>query len=98
MTREQKLRYAQKTGGMVGRMMTAITGNLFTLDKVYWSGNTYSFLLNISERTNTIYYKQIITLPVLSAITLEASKDYETKDLPPVFHMLTKLENLTKGN
>jgi hypothetical protein len=98
MTREQKLRYAQKTGGMVGRMMTAITGNLFTLDKVYWSGNTYSFLLNISERTNTIYYKQIITLPVLSAIILEASEDYETKDLPPVFHMISKLETLTKGN
>ena len=98
MTREQKLRYAQKTGGMVGRMMTAITGNLFTLDKVLWTGNTYSFVYHISERVRTVYYKQIITLPVLSIIIVEAAKDYENKDLPPVFHMITKLENLTKGN
>ena len=98
MTREQKLRYAQKTGGMVGRMMTAITGNLFTLDKVYWSYHTYYFVFNISERTNIVYYKQIISTSVLYYIILEASKDYETKDLPSVFHMITKLENLTKGN
>jgi hypothetical protein len=98
MTREQKLRYAQKTGGMVGRMMTAITGNLFTLDKALWTGNTYSFIYHINERVSSIYYKQIITLPVLAAITLEASKDYDFKDLPPVFHMISKLENLTKGN
>lgn len=94
MTREQKLRYAQKTGGMLGRMMTSTTGNLFTLDKVYWAGNTYAFTFNVSERVGSIYYKQIITLPVLSAITLDASKDYDFKDLPPVFHMIFKLTTL----
>ena len=97
MTREQKLRYAQKTGGMVGRMMTAITGNLFTLDKVYWAGNTYSFIFNVSERVGNIYYKQIITLPVLLAIIIDASKDYSTEQLPPVFNMVTKLDLLTKS-
>ena len=98
MTIPEKLCYAQKTGGMIGRMMTKITGNLFTLDKVFWSGNTYSFLFHINERVGTIYYKQIITLPVMQEIVLEASKEYDFKDLPPVFHMITKLTALTKND
>lgn len=97
MTNTEKLRYAQKTGGMVGRMMTAITGNLFTLDKVFWTGNTYSFIFHINERVATIYYKQIITLPTLSTIISDASKDYSSKDLPAVFHMVNKLSTLTKS-
>ena len=96
MTIPEKLRYAQKTGGMIGRMMTKVTGNLFTLDKVFWSGNTYSFLFHINERVGSIYYKQIITLPVMQEIVLDASKGHNAEDLPAVFHMVTKLTTLTK--
>lgn len=97
MTNEQKLRYAQKTGGMVGRMLTSISGDLVTLDKTFWNGYSYTFIFNISERVGTLYYKQIFTLSVLTTITSGIVKNAEdNQKLPAVFHMINKLESMTK--
>ncbi len=98
MTREQLLRYAQLTGGMFGQSMTSTTGNLFTLDKVYWSGNTYIFVYNVVDYIYS--YKHVIKLSTIHAMCKEISDElYSTDpnaDLPAVFNMAFKLHQLTQ--
>lgn len=98
MTREQLLRYAQLTGGMFGQAMTQSTGQLFTLDRVRWTGNTYSFVYNVQDYT--FQYKQIIKLPTIvgmcttaMAYAVEIEPNAPT---PAVFNMAYKLHQLTK--
>ena len=98
MTREQLLRYAQLTGGMFGQAMTQSTGQLFTLDRVRWTGNTYAFIYNVQDYT--FHYKQIIKLPTIVGMctaAMEYSKGIEPSAEPPaVFNMAYKLHQLTK--
>ena len=66
MTREQLLRYAQLTGGMLGRQLALSNNSQYTLDKVYWAGNTYVFIFNVDA--NIFSYKQNIKLTDTKAL------------------------------
>lgn len=98
MTREQLLRYAQLTGGMFGQARTQSTGQLFTLDRVRWTGNTYSFVYNV--KNCGFHYKQIIKLPTIVGMctaAMEYAKDIEPNaPTPAVFNMAYKLHQLTQ--
>ncbi len=100
MTREQLLQYAQKTGGMFGQAMTKSTGQVFTLDRVRWTGNTYSFVYNVQDYT--FNYKQIIKLPTLVGMctaAMEYAKESESDvQSPAIFNMVHKLYQLTQRN
>ena len=98
MTREQLLRYAQLTGGMFGQSMSQSTGQLFTLDRVRWTGDTYSFIYNVQDYT--FHYKQIIKLPTIVGMC-KAAMEYVVEiepsaPTPAVFNMAYKLHQLTK--
>lgn len=98
MTRQQLLRYAQLTGGMFGQSMTKSTGQLFTLDRVRWTGDTYSFIYNVQDYT--FCYKQIIKLPTVVGMctaAMEYAKEINPDIKPPAaFNMAYKLHQLTK--
>ena len=98
MTREQLLRYAQKAGGMFGQEMTKVTDAHFTLDRTYWTGNTYCFVYHVQD--GSFYYKQVMKLPIIVSMCDSAmSIAYETDPtaIPlPAFNMMRKLHQLTQ--
>ena len=98
MTREQLLRYAQLTGGMFGQARTQSTGQLFTLDRVRWTGNTYTFTYNV--KNCTFQYKQIFKLPTIVGMctaAMEYALEIKPNAEPPaVFNMAYKLHQLTQ--
>ena len=98
MTRERLLRYAQLTGGMFGQAMTQSTGQLFTLDCVRWTGNTYTFTYNVQDYI--FHYKQIFKLPAIVGIcttAMEYALEIEpSAQTPAAFNMAYKLHELIK--
>ena len=98
MTNQQLLRYARLTGGMLGRSMTKSTGKQFTLDRVRWAGNTYSFIYNVED--GIFNCKQILKLSTIanmySLALKQAEKVNTSEQLPAVLHMILKLQQLTK--
>lgn len=98
MTREQLLRYAQKAGGMFGQEMTKVTDAHFTLDRTYWTGNTYCFIYHVQD--GNFYYKQVMKLPIIvamcdSAMSIAHETDPTVVPLP-AFNMMRKLHQLTQ--
>ena len=98
MTREQLLRYAQKAGGMFGQEMAKVTDAHFTLDRTYWTGNTYCFVYHVQD--GSFYYKQVMKLPIIvsmcdSAMSIAHETDPTAIPLP-AFNMMRKLHQLTQ--
>lgn len=99
MTREQLLRYAQKTGGMFGRQLAIANNANYTLDRVYWTGNTYTFIYNVDALTFS--FKKSIKLPDAKALcntAMALAKEVDTAvEAPAAFNMITKLHTLTSA-
>ena len=98
MTNQQLSRYAQLTGGMLGRSMTKSTGKQFTLDRVRWAGNTYAFVYNVEDRIfNCKHILKLSTLANMYSLAMEHAKELKSSEQPPaVVHMILKLHQLTK--
>lgn len=97
MTREEKLIYARKCGGLLAKDIGHKYNTLeCTLDKAYWNGRSYTFVINVNELTaitqdsrGFIYTKFSFKVVINSK---EAASLYYS---PVVTNMLNKLNTFT---
>ena len=91
MTREEKLIYARKCGGLLAKDIGYKYNTLeCTLDKAYWNGRSYTFVINVNELvwSTTIPH----TYRKLSFKVVITSKEAANLGFSPVVtNMLSKL-------
>jgi hypothetical protein len=91
MTREEKLIYARKCGGLLAKDISNKYRALeCTLDKAYWNGRSYTFVINVNDMawSTTVPH----TYKKLSFKVVITSKEAANLGYSPVVtNMLSKL-------
>lgn len=97
MTREEKLIYARKCGGLLAKDIGHKYNTLeCTLDKVYWNGRSYTFVINVNELTAITQDSRGFIYTKLSFKVVITSKEAASLYYSPVTtNMLNKLNTFT---
>ena len=82
MTREEKLIYARKCGGLLAKDIGYKYNTLdCTLDKAYWNGRSYTFVINVNELTWFTTSLATFTSKTFSFKVVITSKEAASLDL-----------------
>ena len=96
MTREEKLIYARKCGGLLAKDIGHKYNTLeCTLDKAYWSGHSYTFVINVNDETWSTINLTTLTYKKFSFKVVITSKEATNLGFSSVVtNMLNKLNTV----